>query len=106
MADNRSLDEFLGGEASDEPAGNSDGPDTGQAVEEPAEATDSSVDERGAGEPADGEPAADAAPETVDPMAETFAWSPDGGECAACGGTVDERWRDGDALVCGECKAW
>lgn len=81
---NRSLDEFVGAEEADEP-------------------------------PDEPEPAGDAvSPETVDdpdeaavePMAETFAWSPAGDACAVCGETVEERWRDGDELVCGECKAW
>jgi hypothetical protein len=42
----------------------------------------------------------------VEPLAETFAWSAAGGDCAACGETVANRWRDGSALLCEDCKAW
>ena len=48
---------------------------------------------------ADGDP-------SVEPKAETYAWSASGGPCGRCGETVESRWRDGGALVCGDCKAW
>ncbi|TKR25429.1 DUF7573 domain-containing protein [Natronomonas salsuginis] len=43
---------------------------------------------------------------SVEPATSTYAWSPDGPVCADCGDAVDRRWRDGDRLVCAECKAW
>jgi hypothetical protein len=35
-----------------------------------------------------------------------YEWRPDGDDCAVCGTTVRRRWRDGDRLVCADCKAW
>ncbi|WP_135365300.1 DUF7573 domain-containing protein [Halosimplex halophilum] len=45
-------------------------------------------------------------PPTVDPAESTYAWSRDGGTCAACGETVDRRWRSDEGLVCPDCKEW
>ena len=46
----------------------------------------------------------------VDPAVSTFDWSPEGGECADCGGSAERRWRAegerGGALVCADCKDW
>jgi hypothetical protein len=46
----------------------------------------------------------------ADPAVSTYEWSPEGGECAACGRTAERRWRsDGEregALVCPDCKEW
>jgi hypothetical protein len=49
-------------------------------------------------------------PDDVSPAVSTFDWTPDDGECAACGESVERRWRadgqkDGE-LVCGDCKEW
>jgi hypothetical protein len=41
-----------------------------------------------------------------EPMLATTTYDSDGAHCEACGATVTRRWRDGDALVCGECKEW
>jgi hypothetical protein len=64
--------------------------------------------EDGAGDgTADDETAEAMAPPTL-----TYTSSPDGDECAACGETVQNRWRAGegaedpDALVCPACKSW
>ena len=42
----------------------------------------------------------------VEPARSTYAWSPDGATCAACGEQVEERWESEVGLVCVECKAW
>jgi hypothetical protein len=42
----------------------------------------------------------------ADPTRLTCAWTPDGADCEDCGTTVKRRWRDGDRLVCTDCKAW
>lgn len=42
----------------------------------------------------------------VEPAESTYAWSPDGDACAACGAVVERRWRDSDGLVCETCKTW
>ena len=36
----------------------------------------------------------------------TYAWSPDGAACAACGTDTSVRWGDGAGLVCADCKDW
>ena len=99
MPDNRSLDEFL--------AGDSEGDEPEDAPAEPAEGTPASDEAAPEPEEATPEPDAEAAEdEPVEPMAVTVVWSADGGVCEACGSSVEERWRDGDAMVCGDCKAW
>ncbi|AQL43170.1 hypothetical protein BV210_10775 [Halorientalis sp. IM1011] len=45
-------------------------------------------------------------PDGVTPAASTYAWSGDGAECVSCGESTDRRWRDGDDLVCADCKEW
>ena len=41
-----------------------------------------------------------------EPTLATTTYDSDGADCEACGATVTRRWRDGDALVCEECKEW
>lgn len=48
---------------------------------------------------------AGAAEGTDDGLA-TYAWSPDGGVCGACGRSAERRWRDEEGLVCADCKEW
>ena len=43
---------------------------------------------------------------SVDPAVPTMRWSGAGAACDACGATVARRWRDGEAFVCADCKAW
>lgn len=42
----------------------------------------------------------------AEPIAPTYTWSAAGGGCAECGAVVERRWRQGDSLVCPECKSW
>jgi hypothetical protein len=42
----------------------------------------------------------------VRPATSTLAWTVDDVDCAACGDPTDRRWRDGDRLVCADCKDW
>lgn len=42
----------------------------------------------------------------VGPAVSTYDWSPGGTPCEDCGAVVERRWRDGEQLVCGECKEW
>jgi len=66
------------------------------------------IDDEPTGVPADereSEPTAEAPP-SVAPAVSTYAWSPEGGECADCGASVRRRWRDDGALVCADCKEW
>lgn len=96
MSGNRSLDEFGAPEDVEEPTAADDASaDPGSAEPEPAPANGSDL------------PTAveddDASP---DPPDSTYVWRSEGGPCASCGERVEERWRDGDALVCGACKEW
>lgn len=75
---------------------------------------ESSEQTESADEPAKSEPA--------ETPSLTYTSSPDGAPCAACGETVEKRWRAGeggvsadgdggsvddpDALVCPDCKEW
>ena len=77
MGRDASLDEFLGDD------GEGDEPDAEPEQPDEAEAT-----------------------EGDDAGRSTFAWSPDGAPCAACGDRVERRWRDDDRLVCESCKVW
>ena len=54
----------------------------------------------------DGSAGPTAEAEPVERPASTYCWSPDGAACADCGEAVEERWRDGDDLVCSGCKEW
>ena len=78
MSGNRSLDEFADA-----------GSGTDEQADGPAAAADASPD--------------DAA---MDPPASTYVWHPEGAQCDDCGTAVEERWRDGDELVCVGCKEW
>lgn len=43
---------------------------------------------------------------TPAPLTPTADWHPEGATCEACGATVERRWRQGDAMVCPDCKDW
>jgi hypothetical protein len=86
MADDRSLDEFLGGGSDDEGDAGTDRDDADEPRERPEGETEEGDD--------------------PEPARSTTAFDPDGAACEACGATVRRRWRDDDALVCGDCKAW
>lgn len=58
--------------------------------------TDSSGDD-GAGTKLSGDPGE---------AASTYAWTPEGRACPACGSVVERRWRDGEELVCVDCVTW
>jgi hypothetical protein len=111
MTRDASLDEFLGGgDAAEE-----DTEPDADATESPGDADESPTDvPDGSAEPADDEdttasedpgwPSPDA--DAVTPARSTYAWSPAGANCAACGATVERRWRDEAGLVCSDCKGW
>lgn len=95
---NRSLDDFTGGDGSDED----------EVEAEPAPAADASEPEQTE------EPETEASEEdaeeptlTVEEAVPTYDFSPNGAACESCGETVETRWQDPDAgMVCGECKRW
>lgn len=107
---NTSLDDFLGSEASDpadgEAAESADAPESPESAEptEPDQTPDADDGPDAADEAGDASDAAgDADPE---PAVSTCDFAPDGAPCAACGETVERRWRDDRGLVCPDCKAW
>lgn len=110
MTRDASLDEFLGGggEAENEDEDDVDS----DATEHPGDADEGAPDEPAepAGEDGSaasedsGWPSPDA--DVVTPAQSTYAWSPAGADCAACGATVERRWRDEAGLVCSDCKGW
>lgn len=63
------------------------------------------ADESGAaaGAAAEGDPDEDTA---VEPAVSTLDWRPGRAPCAACGESVERRWRDDGELVCSSCKTW
>lgn len=90
--------------------------DSGDETDEDLDSADGSSEEaEPVDEPAESEP--------VETPSLTYTSSPDGAACAACGETVEKRWRAGeggvsadengnggvddpDALVCPGCKEW
>lgn len=97
-----SLDDFLGGDPEDE--------SDGSPSDDQADAVDSESSE----EVTAAEGVTDSPPETAaetnakaaTSARTTYGWTPGGADCAECGETVERRWRDGDALVCADCKSW
>ncbi|WP_254279824.1 DUF7573 domain-containing protein [Haloarcula marina] len=100
MDEDASLDRFLGEEGDDpEREGRADGAEsaTGAATgEQPADETSTDEKPTGDTETADG----------IVPATTTYAWSPDGAACGACGTAVERRWRQDGDLVCPDCKEW
>jgi len=104
--EDRSLDDFLDAGSDDAEESAASDPSAEDASD--VDATESDVDApESASETtaeADDSPGVDA--DVVEPAVSTYVWSGEGGECAACGATVDRRWRQDDDLVCVECKEW
>jgi len=114
--DDRSLDDFLDagsdGADGDDNAG-ADGDDNAGADAGESDAGDDGVGGAGDegrgelttdGDGADTEPSAD--PDAVEPAVSTYVWGAAGTACAACGDSVQRRWRQDDLLVCDDCKEW
>ena len=103
--DDASLDEFLD-ETADDSGGAADGVSDadGAGDGDETDGADGAVDtddaDGGAADSTDSEPI------DADSTRSTYAWDPEGVACADCGAVVERRWRDGDQLVCTECKAW
>ena len=105
MSEDASLDDFLGGESSEqseaaEAAAARAGEESASETE-PADATEAETAS------SDGEPAADAEPAAdIEPAKTTYAWSDAGTTCEDCGETVERRWQQDGGLVCIDCKDW
>jgi hypothetical protein len=72
-------------------------PEPDDEIESESESDTDGADESEEGPPSTAE---------VEPARSTYAWSPDGGPCEACGERVEERWESADGLVCIRCKEW
>ena len=92
MGEDASLDDFLGGERSEE--------------SESADAEGPAADADDAASAAGTEPAAEAETADIPPAKTTYAWDGEGAACEACGETVERRWQQDGGLVCIECKEW
>jgi len=124
MGENRSLDDFFGGGDGD--GGKSTAKDGAESTTEDEAEAKSVADATAADAAATDADAADGAtadadatdgtgtdadegiarPADVAPADVTYRWDPGGGACADCGATVERRWRDDGAFVCGDCKEW
>jgi len=93
--DDTSLDDFLDG-AEGETSDGSDA-ETSEEIKRSEDAEPSQETESDGAEPR---------ATAVEPAARTLQWSPEGGDCEACGTTVDRRWHSEAGLVCAECKEW
>ncbi|MFC6836714.1 DUF7573 domain-containing protein [Halomarina ordinaria] len=117
MVRDRSLDEFAAADADAE----SDGANRDDSNRDDADCTsDARAGEASdpSSESPDGEtavaadsPVAAEVPDLPDglplrPAVSTMDWTSGGAPCAACGTHVERRWRDGDGLVCADCKEW
>lgn len=100
MTENRTLAEFAGEDADGDtqPLAEPTDPPAEDDADAPAEGDDATTSPTGGTD--------------VDAATVTYAWSPEGGACDACGEPVDRRWRAGvgaedpDSLVCDGCKEW
>lgn len=111
VSGDHSLDEFLGG-TSGGTESDANGVESGRVTEssDDPDAADTSASAGSEGEDT-GTATADSdtdatRSDAVDPAEPTYAWSPDGGTCAACGETAETRWRHEGAYVCPDCKEW
>jgi hypothetical protein len=104
MSENRSLDDFLGGDDADTDAHGDTDTDAHGDTDTDAHG-DTDTDAHG-----DTDTDAHGDTDTADTAAErpraTYRWSPVGDDCPACGTTVQRRWREGDRFVCADCKEW
>lgn len=95
-----SLEEFAGGGES------ADGDDSERTEATGGDGTDSGEESEKAGTETEGTATGGTGPGETSEATSTYAWTPDGVSCPACGASVERRWRDGDRLVCAECVSW
>ena len=107
MSEDASLDDFLGGESSEQ--SEAADADTSTGDTEAADA-DTSADDTEAADAdtstGDTEPTDETTSPDVEPATTTYAWSGEGAACGACGETVEQRWQQDGGLVCIDCKDW
>jgi len=120
MSEDRSLDDFVGADASDEEDEATVEGDEVEAVDdaesevaaddEADTVADDEADTVADTEDADSDEAIDGSEadesESVDPPSITATWATDGIACDRCDAEVERRWEcDGD-YVCADCKDW
>jgi hypothetical protein len=113
MGEDASLGDFSTTNDEDESEATSEAKgENGTARDDEPDADDGGVDagnadSSGDGDSSDGDDAVlDVSIDDVAPTVTTYGWSPSDTTCKACGEPTDRRWRDGGAMVCGECKEW
>jgi hypothetical protein len=110
MPEDRSLDEFAGGDGNGgegSPDGGGDERETGGDGADGGDADGKATTDAVEAVTADGEDPTDAAdPVDAAPATSTAAWTTDGAACDRCGESVPRRWFDDGALVCPACKEW
>jgi hypothetical protein len=102
MGSDRSLDEFTGGTRESSTAESVDADDDSKSDAGPGDDTTGAASATEALDSGESEEPALA----VEPAESTYSWSPAGATCAACGASVERRWRDEGELVCADCKSW
>jgi hypothetical protein len=100
MDEDASLEEFAAGTAVDSESTGSSEESTGSTG-----STDAEVDSESTTSEDNPQSGADSE-EAVAPTVSTYRYSPKKDACGACETRVRRRWRDGDGLVCGDCKEW
>lgn len=101
----RSLDEFVSSErAGSDREGTETAADATADPRSPGAGEETTDSESEPGRVKD--PYPDGFPEDVDPALATATFDPAGATCVECGVSIDRLWREGEAMVCGECKDW
>jgi hypothetical protein len=114
MAEDARLDDFLsetGEDAGEDAATGSDASTAthgdGSSAQADVKAVEDMPADTGQGGSEDVESMTpDAADEQTAGPAVTYAWSSGTERCADCGEQTERRWREGDQLVCPDCKSW
>lgn len=110
MGEDASIDEFVTTVDEHDGTGGGNGTDRADRTEhdgsEDANATGSDGVAAEAGERESDIRAESEPDDAVVPTVTTYAWTPAGATCEACGATTERRWRNGDELVCSDCKEW
>ena len=100
MGEDASIDEFI--DAVDERNGTDGDDETDRFGGDGSEENDETEGNDGE----TGDNGLDGGDEAVAPTVTTYEWTPAKATCDVCGATIERRWRDGDGLVCSDCKEW
>lgn len=106
----RDAGDRAGGPAADDERGDGTGERGDDGTDGRDEKRPDETDERGDGETDEGDDRGTDERNGNDderpPALSTAEWTGGGAPCDDCGTTVRRRWRDGERLVCPDCKSW